>query len=90
MGVGVGLTLFTIGLILALATDFSLSGIDIQMVGWILILVGVIQLLFTLLYLRPRRARLTVTERIDDAPPVYEVTQGETVVERPVRRDPGL
>ena len=60
MGIGTGLAFIAIGAIIAFAFRFNLSGIDIHMVGWILILVGVAMLLFTLLYTRPRRRRQVV------------------------------
>ncbi|KAB2344684.1 DUF6458 family protein [Actinomadura rudentiformis] len=55
MGVGVSLAFISLGAILAFALRVELSGIDIQLVGWILILAGAISMAFTLLYTRPRR-----------------------------------
>lgn len=65
MGVGASLALFAIGAILAFATRFNLSGIDIRMIGWILMLVGLANMAFTLLYTRPRR-RGQIAEAADD------------------------
>ena len=55
MGIGVSLTFIALGAILAFALRVDLSGIDITLVGWILILVGLISMGFTLRYTRPRR-----------------------------------
>lgn len=55
MGIGVSLAFIALGAILAFALRVDLSGVNIQMVGWILILVGVISMIFTLMYTRPRR-----------------------------------
>jgi len=51
MAVGTSLILIAAGAILAFAVDYSLSGLDIKVVGTILIVVGIIGLLFSLLFL---------------------------------------
>jgi hypothetical protein len=55
MGLGTGLAFIAIGAILAFATHFSLNGIDVQAIGWILMLVGLASIAFTMIYVRPRR-----------------------------------
>lgn len=50
MGIGVSLFLIAVGAILAWAVDVSASGIDINMVGIILMAVGGIGLLLSLLF----------------------------------------
>lgn len=55
MGYGLGIALLLIGLVLALAVDASVSGIDIQTLGWILVLGGVIVLVLTAVQLNMRR-----------------------------------
>lgn len=84
MGIGTALAFIAIGAILAFAFQFNLSGLDIHMVGWILILVGIAMLLITLLYTRPRRRRQAV-QVVDGQPGAYvsQVTDGP-VVEQPV------
>ncbi|MDX6742126.1 DUF6458 family protein [Actinocorallia sp. A-T 12471] len=62
MGIGVGLTLIAIGAIFAFALDFSLSGVDINAIGWILMVCGAAGIAFTLLYVRPRRAVVPISE----------------------------
>ena len=79
MGIGASIFLIALGLILALAVDINLSGIDLQLVGWILAVVGVVGLLITLTALNRRRT--TVREeavrreerviREDPPPPPY-------------------
>jgi hypothetical protein len=64
MGIGTALAFFALGAILAFATHFHVSGIDVQMVGWILMLVGVVMFVITLAYTRPRRRR-QVVENVD-------------------------
>ncbi|QFG23160.1 DUF6458 family protein [Actinomadura sp. WMMB 499] len=84
MGIGVSLAFMAIGAILAFALRVDLSGVNIQMVGWILILVGVISMLFTLKYTRPRRG----TGRITGADPAYGDEPGTVVHEEHIIQDP--
>src|SRR3954465_11527193 len=62
MGIGTALAFIALGAILAFATHFSVSGIDVQMIGWILIFVGIAMLVITLAYTRPRRRRAVVRD----------------------------
>lgn len=73
MGIGVSIFLIAIGLILALATNFEVAGLDVQLVGWILAALGVVGLIMTLLVWGPRRRDSVVEERVirDDLPPRY-------------------
>jgi hypothetical protein len=66
MRIGSSIALIAIGLILALAVNFSLSGVDIQLVGWILVVVGIIGLVVSVAV--ARRAR-PVVRREDGLPP---------------------
>ena len=50
MGVGVSMFLIAIGLILWLAVTVDANGIDINMVGIILVLVGAVGLLLSLIF----------------------------------------
>jgi hypothetical protein len=50
MGVGVSMFLIAVGLILWLAVNVEASGIDINMVGIILVLVGAVGLLLSLIF----------------------------------------
>lgn len=49
MGIGVSVFLLALGAILAFAVDYSFSGIDINVVGIILMVAGAIGLLLTML-----------------------------------------
>ncbi len=72
MGIGASIFLIALGAILTFALDVSVGGIDIDVVGWILMVAGVIGLIFTTVIWGPRRrASTTVTEE----PVTYEPTQ---------------
>jgi len=55
--IGASLFLIALGAIFAFAVTVDLPGIDIQVIGVILMLVGVFGMALTFLYWRPRRAR---------------------------------
>lgn len=58
MGIGVSIFLIALGAILAFAVNVSVSGLDISVVGWILMVVGAIGLIMTAFIWGPRnRAR---------------------------------
>lgn len=62
MGYGFGGLLLVVGLVLALAVQDSVSGVDLTMVGWIMALVGLILILLTAFTLnRGRGARSVAT-----------------------------
>lgn len=93
MGIGTALAFIALGAILAFATHFHVSGIDVQMVGWILIFVGIAMLIITLAYTRPRRRRQVVqdVDVVDGEPqPGAYMRQVEepAVVEQPVVQEP--
>ena len=69
------------GSILALAVDVDVSGIDLQLVGWILAVVGVVGLLITLTALNRRRTTAP-EEVVLREPPVVRRE------ERAIREDP--
>jgi Domain of unknown function (DUF6458) len=50
MGLGVSLILIAAGAILAWAVDVSVSGVDLQAVGWVLLVVGIVGILLSLVF----------------------------------------
>jgi len=80
MGIALSLMAIAIGAVLAFATDVAVSGLDLAVVGWILMLIGVLGLVLSLV-VWPRR-RTTRGERA--------VPPRQQVVERQVYEDPPL
>lgn len=80
MGIGVSLAFITLGMILAFAVRVNLSGLDIHLVGWILILVGAVSMISTLVYTRPRRR----PQQIPGSDPAYDVEPERPLVEERV------
>lgn len=56
MRIGSSIGLIALGLILALAVNVDLGGIDINLVGWILTIVGIIGIAASILLARQSRA----------------------------------
>jgi uncharacterized protein DUF6458 len=50
VGIGVSIFLIAIGAILAFAVSASVSGVDVQAVGWILLIVGLIGLVLSMIF----------------------------------------
>ena len=65
MGIGVSIVLIALGLILALAVDATVSGLDIQVVGWILVAAGVLGLIVEIALWGPRRRAVATPVRGD-------------------------
>ncbi len=61
MGIGINIFLIAVGAILTWAVDATVAGLDINVVGVILMVAGAVGLILTLLVFAPRRRR-TVTE----------------------------
>lgn len=86
MGIGISLFLVAVGAILAFAIEVPASGIDLDVVGVILMAVGFGAFLYTLLWwseVMPwNRSRTVIRERYVE-PRLVE----EEVTDRPVRRE---
>ncbi len=50
MGIGVSIFLIAVGAVLAFAVNAEVSGLDIQVVGWILLVVGILGALLSLIF----------------------------------------
>lgn len=66
MRIGSSIGLIALGLILALAVNIDVKGLDLQQIGWILAVLGVVGLVISLILMR--RTRPVVTREV--APPV--------------------
>ena len=64
MSIGGGVFLLVVGAIMAFALDFTFVGVDIQLIGYILLVAGFLVLGLVLRF-RPRRAATTVVTEID-------------------------
>ncbi|MEX0834474.1 MAG: DUF6458 family protein [Nitriliruptor sp.] len=70
MTIGGSIALIIVGAILAFAVSFDIAGISIQIIGYILMVGGIIGLIFGLVVAQ-RRGRATETTRVVDDRDVY-------------------
>jgi hypothetical protein len=93
MGIGASIFLIAIGAILTFALDIELSGLNLDVVGIILMLVGMVGLLMTLFVWAPRRRATRVIEERPVVGTDYvdrrSVPQHRVVEERQVYGDSG-
>jgi hypothetical protein len=75
MGIGVSLILIAVGLVLALAVNADVSGIDINTIGWILTIVGAVGLVLSMIFWSswagPGYWSRRRTTYVDDGPAPY-------------------
>jgi Domain of unknown function (DUF6458) len=83
VGIGVGLLLIAVGAILAFAVNAEIQGLDVEVVGWILMVVGLIGILLDLLLWQSWRRgfRRTAYVEGEPAPRAYRRPARRTVVE---------
>ncbi|HEY8454648.1 MAG TPA: DUF6458 family protein [Actinopolymorphaceae bacterium] len=55
MGIGASILLIAVGAILAFAIEYDVQYVDLNAVGWILMVVGAIGLVITMIIWAPRR-----------------------------------
>ncbi|MGN9776496.1 DUF6458 family protein [Micromonospora sp. H33] len=63
MGIGTSIFLLALGAILTFALDATLGGIDLDVVGWILMAAGVLGLIMTTLVWGRRRTVVSTTDQ---------------------------
>jgi hypothetical protein len=54
MGIGASIFLIALGAILAFAVEYTVGGLDIQVVGYILMIAGIVGLIMTAFIFSPR------------------------------------
>jgi hypothetical protein len=77
MGIGAGLFLVAIGAVLTFAVHATVSGLNIQTIGVILMVVGILGIILDLVIFAPRRRTVSTTQ----SAPVDAAGTRRTVVE---------
>ena len=65
MGYGLGVFLLALGLILALAVQDTISGVDLTLIGWILAGVGLLAIVLTAITAAANRSKYSQTTHPD-------------------------
>lgn len=68
MGIGVSVFLLAVGAVLAFAVHATVAGLDIHVVGWILMAAGALGLVMTLAIFAPRSRRMVTQTRTTPTP----------------------
>jgi uncharacterized protein DUF6458 len=73
MGIGVSLILIAVGAVLTFAVNATVSGVNIDTIGWILMIIGLVGLLLSLMFWSTWGGFQGTTRRrttyVDEAPP---------------------
>jgi uncharacterized protein DUF6458 len=89
MGIGVGIFLIAIGAILTFAVHWHIAGVDLQAVGWVLMLAGLAGvILFFAFWQRRGTGRVVSQRQTTYQDPVAPRPYEQTVSERRVFDDP--
>lgn len=78
MGIGLGILFIAVGAILTFAVEATVSGIDIKVVGVILMIVGALGIVLDLVIFAPRRRNSTTV--VDNGVGGRQVTQQRDVI----------
>jgi hypothetical protein len=85
MGIGFSIFLLAVGAILTFAVHASVAGIDIRVVGVILMAAGALGLVLTMVVFTPRRNRsVTATHTVDGTP---STGTAQRVTDQEIRTD---
>jgi hypothetical protein len=78
MRLGTAIVLVALGAILAFAVTLDVSGVDLRVVGWILMIVGALGIVLELAVWGPRSRRRVTTTDYDTPPGERRTTTDET------------
>lgn len=81
MSIGIGILLIVAGAILTFAVHVDVSGLDLHLIGWILMGAGVAVVLFSLIYLIPRSRRIRSTAVTTDQAGRQYITERDNRVD---------
>ena len=70
MGIGASILLIAVGAILTFALNVQVGWLDVDVVGWVMMLAGAIGLIFTMLIWGPRRRRVVTRDSVDSVDPM--------------------
>lgn len=84
MGIGGSIFLIVVGAILAFAVNVSLGWLDLNVVGWVMMLAGVFGLVLTLWFWNSRRRTVVATPADGDRRVVRESRTDVRPTDRPM------
>jgi len=87
MGIGFGIFLLALGAILTFAVHATIAGLDIQVIGWVLMGAGVLGLILDLAVFAPRRRPAVVNRGAVILNRPEDTSDRATVVDQEIRDD---
>lgn len=84
MSIGLGIVLVVIGAILTFALNITVDWIDLQLVGYILMVAGVIVIIFGIVFMMRRRRSVTTSQTSVDPSTGDQVTRNESSKPEPL------
>ncbi|MHC2185710.1 DUF6458 family protein [Rathayibacter agropyri] len=84
MSIGAGIFLLIVGAVLAFAVDAQVSGIDLKLVGYILMAAGAVGLILGLVLLTRRRQAVSTTRSAVDPASGEQVTRRSSETDGPL------
>lgn len=84
MSIGFGIFLFAVGAILAFAVQVDVQGINLQTVGYILMVAGVVMVLIGGVLMARKRSSVTTQRTVVDPTSGEQVSRRESIASDPV------
>ncbi|SEN17698.1 hypothetical protein E3O25_13525 [Cryobacterium sp. TMT1-3] len=81
MSIGLGIFLLVVGAILVWALDITVTGVDLQLVGYILLAAGALVTILGIVLMTRRRNSVTTTRTIADPVNGEQVTRRENSID---------
>ncbi|MFF1878337.1 DUF6458 family protein [Leifsonia sp. NPDC058230] len=83
MSLGTGIVLFVIGAILAFAVNVQLEWVDLHMIGYILMVAGVVGIILGIVLLTRRRTSVSTSRTAVDPATGERVSRRESDIDEP-------
>jgi membrane-bound ClpP family serine protease len=81
MSIGLGIFLLVVGAILVWALDLTVTGVDLQLIGYILLAAGALVTILGIVLMTRRRSSVSTTRTIADPANSERVTRRESSID---------
>ncbi|TFD73637.1 DUF6458 family protein [Cryobacterium gelidum] len=81
MSIGLGIFLLVVGAVLVWALDLTITGVNLQLIGYILLAAGALVLILGLVLMTRRRSSVSTTRTIADPANGDQVTRRESSID---------
>ena len=81
MSIGLGIFLLVVGAVLVWALDLTVTGVDLQLIGYILLAAGALVTILGIVLMTRRRSSVSTTRTIADPANGEQVTRRESSID---------